>query len=355
MMGRAGSRGLASRLAAGALVVVAAGALTSITLAGASDPPTIASYYYYYNTPPTAVNDAYATDEDTTLTVPAPGVLANDTDEEGDPLTAELVSGPSHASSFALNANGSFTYTPEVNFFGADTFTYRAFDGAELSNLATVTITVRPVNDPPTILVTGGICTESTRAECTVRLTVDDVDNDENTLVVTAHSNNQVLFPNSNLTPGGSGANRTLHMLAAPMRSGSAVITVTVSDGEAQASVDITAKVGTAANNTLTGTSGPDVLFGLGGRDNLSGLGGVDLLCGGFGNDTLEGGAGNDVLDGMPGNDVVRGGDGDDMLFGGNNNDTLTGNLGADFFSGGFGADTNTDFTPAQGDTSDGT
>jgi Ca2+-binding RTX toxin-like protein len=344
-----------ARIASSLLIVIAAGALSSITLAGAGDGPTIASYYYYYNTPPVAVNDSYATDEDTPLTVPAPGVLGNDFDLEGDPLTAVLVTGPAHESSFALNANGSFSYTPEPNFFGTDTFTYRAFDGAELSNIATVTITVHPVNDPPTIEVTGGTCAETTRAECTVQLRVDDIDDDENTLVVTAHSNNQVLFPDSNLTPGGTGANRTLHMFAAPMRSGTAVITVTVSDGEVEDSVDITAKVGTSSNNTLTGTPGPDVLFGLAGRDTLNGLDGVDLLCGGFGNDTLDGGSGNDVLDGMPGSDILRGGDGDDRLLGHNNNDTLTGNLGADFFSGGPGVDTNTDFTPAQGDTTDGT
>jgi Bacterial cadherin-like domain len=58
------------------------------------------------NQPPVAVNDAYSTDEDTPLTVSAPGVLANDTDADGDPLTAVLVSGPSHAASFSLNANG---------------------------------------------------------------------------------------------------------------------------------------------------------------------------------------------------------------------------------------------------------
>lgn len=60
---------------------------------------------------PTAANDAYATDEDTPLNVAAPGVLANDTDPEGSPLTAVLVSGPAHAT-LTLNADGSFTYTP---------------------------------------------------------------------------------------------------------------------------------------------------------------------------------------------------------------------------------------------------
>ena len=58
----------------------------------------------------------------------APGVLANDTDPDGDPLTAVLVTGPSHGT-LTLNANGSFTYTPAANFTGTDSFTYRASDG----------------------------------------------------------------------------------------------------------------------------------------------------------------------------------------------------------------------------------
>ena len=78
------------------------------------------------------------------------GVLGNDSDPNGDALTAVLVSGPSSAASFALNANGSFTYTPAPNFNGTDTFTYRANDGTNNSNVATVTITVNAVNDAPT-------------------------------------------------------------------------------------------------------------------------------------------------------------------------------------------------------------
>ena len=82
------------------------------------------------------------------------GVLGNDSDPNGDALTAVLVGGPSNAASFTLNANGSFTYTPTANFSGTDTFTYRANDGTSNSNVATVTITVNPVNDAPTATIT---------------------------------------------------------------------------------------------------------------------------------------------------------------------------------------------------------
>ncbi|HEY9089439.1 MAG TPA: Ig-like domain-containing protein [Anaerolineaceae bacterium] len=99
---------------------------------------------------PVTADDAYITDEDTPLTVPAPGVLNNDTDLDGDPLTAELALGPAHGT-LALNPNGSFTYTPEANFEGEDTFTYHANDTQNNSALtAQVTITVEAQNDAPT-------------------------------------------------------------------------------------------------------------------------------------------------------------------------------------------------------------
>jgi len=100
------------------------------------------------NNTPAAVNDAYSTNEDTLLTAATSGVLANDNDADGNPLTAVLVAGVSHGS-LVLNSNGSFTYTPSANFNGADSFTYMANDGLANSNTATVTITVNAVNDPP--------------------------------------------------------------------------------------------------------------------------------------------------------------------------------------------------------------
>src|SRR5439155_10338199 len=93
------------------------------------------------NDVPVAANDTFTVAEDTTLTIDAPGVLSNDTDADGDPLSAIAVSAPQHGS-FALNADGSLIYTPAANFNGTDSFTYRANDGTADSNLATVTIMV---------------------------------------------------------------------------------------------------------------------------------------------------------------------------------------------------------------------
>ncbi|MCU0782567.1 MAG: DUF2341 domain-containing protein [Verrucomicrobia bacterium] len=106
------------------------------------------------NLPPVANNDNYSVLEDTVLTVPASGVLTNDTDAEGQTLIASSVGGPTHGT-LTLNSNGGFTYTPNTNFNGADNFTYRANDGMTNSATATVSITVTPVNDAPTIALTN--------------------------------------------------------------------------------------------------------------------------------------------------------------------------------------------------------
>jgi VCBS repeat-containing protein len=103
------------------------------------------------NVAPVAVNNAYSINEDTVLTVPvATGVLANDTDANANTtLTAAVVTQPTKGT-LTLNANGSFTYTPQANATGSDTFTYRASDGITQSQPATVTITITAVNDAPT-------------------------------------------------------------------------------------------------------------------------------------------------------------------------------------------------------------
>jgi len=104
------------------------------------------------NDPPVAVTDSYTTNEDVPLVVNAPGVLENDSDIEGNPLTAVLATGPSYGA-VALNANGSFTYTPNTNYHGTDSFTYQANDGSANSAEATVSITINPTNDPPIISI----------------------------------------------------------------------------------------------------------------------------------------------------------------------------------------------------------
>ena len=92
--------------------------------------------------PPLAVADSYRTDPATPLVVgAAEGVLANDSDSNGDALLAELISGAGQGT-LALNPDGAFSYSPNTGFIGQDSFTYRAGDGALLSDPATVTLSL---------------------------------------------------------------------------------------------------------------------------------------------------------------------------------------------------------------------
>ncbi len=97
------------------------------------------------NDPPAAVDDTASTEEDTEVTI---NVLANDTDVESDRLTPSMVSGPINGTA-TVNADDTITYTPNANFNGTDSFTYKVNDGKDNSNVATVIITVNSVNDPP--------------------------------------------------------------------------------------------------------------------------------------------------------------------------------------------------------------
>lgn len=104
---------------------------------------------FYSNQRPVAVDDHYTVEEDPLLFVQsaATGVLTNDRDADGDPITAVLVEATKHGS-LILNPDGSFVYDSVNNFFGTDSFTYTAND-LRASNPVTVTIEVTPLYDPP--------------------------------------------------------------------------------------------------------------------------------------------------------------------------------------------------------------
>ncbi len=122
--------------------------------------------------PPVGTTDVYTMDEDQfggLVTIDAngqltpgfvvdDGVLANDTSADGRVISGRLISGPQNSSvAFTLGSNGLFTYAPNPDFFGSDTFVYRAFvtidaglgEIIEATTDTTVTINVRPVNDAP--------------------------------------------------------------------------------------------------------------------------------------------------------------------------------------------------------------
>jgi sugar lactone lactonase YvrE len=90
---------------------------------------------------PVAVGDSFSVDKGGTLNVAAPGVLGNDTDADGNPMTAVQMTSPIHGTA-TLNADGSFTYVHNGSDVISDSFTYKVNDGLADSNIATVTLAI---------------------------------------------------------------------------------------------------------------------------------------------------------------------------------------------------------------------
>jgi VCBS repeat-containing protein len=98
------------------------------------------------NIAPVALGDSFTFDEDTPVVL---DLLANDTDADGDVLSAvNFGAGPANGT-LGVNAEGVLTYTPSANFNGSDSFTYQASDGTALSEAVTVNLTINSVNDLP--------------------------------------------------------------------------------------------------------------------------------------------------------------------------------------------------------------
>lgn len=158
----------------------------------------------FANRPPMANDDLYSTTDNTVLNISyGSGVLINDSDHEDKPLTAILITGVSNGS-LQLDPNGSFTYTPDKNFYGTDQFTYKANDGELDSSPATVTIHVNLMNQKPIAEADFYRTIENVEliiSKSTGLLTNDgDADND----MLTVKLENDVINGVLNLLPDGS-------------------------------------------------------------------------------------------------------------------------------------------------------
>lgn len=206
------------------------------------------------NAAPVAANDSYSVNEDGVLTG---NTVGNDSDPDVDPFTAALVTTASHGT-VVMNSDGSFTYTPDVDYNGADSFTYQLFDGLDVSNTATVSVTVAAVNDVP--VANGDDLSVEEDGFATIdpaALAANDVDVDGDTLTATVTS----APTHGTLTSNGDG---TFTYTPNPNYNGTDSFTYSVTDGTTTsntATVTITVNdVAEGPVTTIPGT-GPRVVY----------------------------------------------------------------------------------------------
>ncbi len=174
------------------------------------------------NPGPVAANDVGATNEDTPVTI---AVLANDSDPDGDPLTVTAATAPN--GTVVINANGTITYTPRVNFNGTDTVTYTISDGNGGTSTATLTITVAPTNDAPIVdtPLPNGSGVDGTIVSIPTAGSFTDIDGDTLSYTATGLPTGLSINPVTGVISG------TINNGASQVNGGVYSITVTASDG----------------------------------------------------------------------------------------------------------------------------
>lgn len=307
------------------------------------------------NSAPVAAVEAIAALEDVALVVGvAAGVLANDTDRNGDVLTAVLVDGPDHGT-LVLNADGSFSFVGAANYNGADSFSYVARDQhGVLSAVTTVVLNVASVEDLPVGLSDSASVLED--GSLAINVLGNDSDGDGDALSIVLGGMTSAAGASISIESGMVRYAANADSFGAIATGASVIDTFTYqvrdANGGLSAPVTVSVTVNEAGDNvsalggngsdfyiapagrdaTYRGGNGDDRAFGTGGADFLYGDSGADYLSGGAGADHLSGGQGSDILFGGAGNDVLEGGSGSDILFGGMGSDILTGGLSNDVF-----------------------
>lgn len=198
-----------------------------LTVGGVNDAPVISAI------------DAQSTNEDTPSTPIAFTISDIETASSGLSLSATSSNGllvPNGNLNFGgSGSNRTLVVTPAANQFGTTDITITVSDGT-VSETRLFELTVVAVNDAPTISNLTDVTINEETSTTALSFTIGDVETSGTSLVFTAKSSNTTLVPDGNFAIGGSGANRTLTVTPAANQFGSAIITVTVSDGTTSSS-----------------------------------------------------------------------------------------------------------------------
>lgn len=178
------------------------------------------------NDPPLAVKDSVTTAEEQPITV---SVLSNDSDVDGDTLSVAALTTPANGTA-TLGQNGSVTYRPKKDFNGVDNFAYTLSDGKGGSRMATVSVTVTPVNDAPVAADDLLVLDEDSQALLAVLGNDQDVDGDALTITGVTQGG----LGRATIEPDGS-----LRYLPHANANGSDSFTYTVSDGVASSTANV--------------------------------------------------------------------------------------------------------------------
>ena len=282
---------------------------------GGTDSASVSINVAAVNDAPNAVNNSYTTTQDSPLVVTAAlGVLANDTDADGDTLSVMPFSANSaQGGTVAMNANGSFSYTPPAGFTGSDSFSYSASDGIT-SDDAVVMVTVSASGNGLTLLVG------------TSKNDALDVSTGTEAYEIRALGGHDVVYGSNfaDLVIGGPGADQLFG------NAGDDTFVAEIGDANA----DIVN--GGEGFDTILGTGSNDILLfrGITSIERIDGGGGTDILHGtdnaNFWNFSQTQLIGIGLIELFAGNDQLTGSSGNERIVGGAGNDTLDGGAGTD-------------------------
>ena len=197
------------------------------------------------NTAPVAAAQDISTTEDT-----AKAITLSATDEDGNAITYNIVTLPNHGTLSGTAPN--LTFTPDTDYSGSDSLWFTASDGATSSVPAVVSIVITPVNDVPTLNTPGNVSLAAGAGAQTVPLSgISAGSNESQPLSVTADSSNPSLIPSPTVNYTSPDATGALNFTPAAGASGTAIISITVDDGQSQnRSVTRSFTVTVAASNS---------------------------------------------------------------------------------------------------------